>query len=400
VVVIVLDGNQRSTLAVVRSLGKKGVSVVVGADAPRSVSVVSRYCEQSFVYPSPYSAPEEFMKVVLDRAKEFSGAMLLPMTDVTLSEILKGRDLLSEFVHIPFPSWDIYREISDKAALFRTALKLGVPTPKTYFSDDFSSVSEMISDGSKMGFPLVLKPSLSRIKREGKWSNTSVCYAGNSQDFERLVEEEPFRDHPFLVQEKIEGPGIGIFLLMKDGSLLARFAHKRLREKPPAGGVSVLCEGINPPQEALDAARKLLDHYGWSGVAMVEFKRDSRDGRPKLMEINARFWGSLQLAVSSGVDFPYLLYASVNGGETAAQENYRCGVKSRWELGDLDHLLIRFLRRNSDLRLPRDAPTRRKLAAEFIFDFFRPSVRHEVFRPEDPSPFLLELRQYVKTMFS
>jgi predicted ATP-grasp superfamily ATP-dependent carboligase len=398
VVVIVLDGSQRSTLAVVRSLGKKGVSVVVGAEVPRSVSAVSRYCEQSFVYPSPYSAPEEFMKVVLDRAKEFSGAMLLPMTDVTLSEILKGRDELSKFVRIPFPSWEVYREISDKVAMFRTASKLGVPIPKTYFSEDFSSFSEMIPEGSKMGFPLVLKPGLSRIKREGKWSNTSVCYAGNSQDFERLVEEEPFRDHPFLVQEKIEGPGIGIFLLMKDGRLLARFAHKRLREKPPSGGVSVLCESIAPPEEALDAARKVLEHYGWSGVAMVEFKRDSRDGRPKLMEINARFWGSLQLAVSSGVDFPYLLYASVNGGEIATQSNYKYGVKSRWELGDFDHLLIRFLRRNSDLRLPREAPPRRKLLASFISDFFRPSVRHEVFRPDDPRPLISEMRQYIRSL--
>lgn len=60
------------------------------------------------------------------------------------------------------------------------------------------------------------------------------------------------------MQERIKGPGIGMFLLMKDGNVLARFAHRRIREKPPSGGVSVLCESINPPSLALNAATRLL----------------------------------------------------------------------------------------------------------------------------------------------
>jgi predicted ATP-grasp superfamily ATP-dependent carboligase len=395
---IVLDGNQRSALTVVRSLGKRGISVVVGDEAPRSLSSVSRYCRKSFVYPSPIVDPEKFLEVIADRARDYPDAVLLPMTDVTLSEVLKNRETLSKYVRIPFPGLATYQAVSDKVALFRTASGLDVPVPKTFYSDDYSTVYDLVSECAMLSFPLVLKPAFSRVKRDGKWLSTNVRYARDLQEFRALVMDEPFRSLSFLVQEKIQGPGLGIFLFMDKGEIIARFAHQRIREKPPSGGVSVLCQSITPPHEALEAGRKLLEHYQWTGVAMVEFKWDSRLGQPKLMEINGRFWGSLQLAVTAGVDFPFLLYSYAMGEQLPLQKDYKSGIRSRWELGDLDHLLIRFRRRNDALQLPPDAPGRRQLLKEFIWDFFRPSVHREIFRLDDPKPFVAELRQYFRNL--
>jgi len=397
-IAIVLDGNQRSALAVVRSLGKRGISVVVGDEAPRSLSSVSRYCRKSFVYPSPFVDPDKFLEVIVDRARDNTDAVLLPMTDVTLSEVLKNRETLSKYVRIPFSDLATYQAVSDKVAMFRTASSLEVPMPKTLFSDNYSTIPELVSESGMLGFPLVLKPGFSRIKRDGKWLSTNVRYARDLQEFRAVVMDEPFRSLSFLVQEKVEGPGLGIFLFMDKGEIIARFAHQRVREKPPSGGVSVLCQSITPPHEALEAGRKLLEHFQWTGVAMIEFKWDARLGQPKLMEINGRFWGSLQLAVTAGVDFPYLLYAYAMGLELPPQEDYNLGVKSRWELGDLDHLLIRFRRRNDELQLPPDALTRQRLLKEFIWDFFRPSVHREIFRLDDPKPFVAELRQYFRNL--
>jgi hypothetical protein len=131
---------------------------------------------------------------------------------------------------------------------------------------------------------------------------------------------------------------------MRDGAVLARFAHRRLREKPPSGGVSVLCESIEPPVDALDAATRLLAGVRWNGVAMVEYKIDEREGVARILEVNARFWGSLELAVSAGVDFPYLLFRMATGERIGESTGYRVGLKVRWELGDLDHLWIRLFR--------------------------------------------------------
>ena len=87
-------------------------------------------------------------------------------------------------------------------------------------------------------------------------------------------------------------------------------------------------------------AQLLLDDLRWRGVAMVEFKVDRRDGQPRLMEINGRFWGSLQLAIDAGVDFPSILIDSFSGRVVAPSSPYRVGVRSRWFWGDVDALLL------------------------------------------------------------
>ena len=134
-------------------------------------------------------------------------------------------------------------------------------------------------------------------------------------------------------------------------------------------------------------AQKLLDNVGWHGVAMVEFKV-SPDGTPYLMEINTRFWGSLQLAVDAGVDFPYLLYQLSCGENPVTVTNYKTGTKLRWLLGDFDNLYLNL--RNRELS------TKQKISA--LLAFILPSTgrtRHEVNRLSDLGPFWWELKQYV-----
>jgi len=199
---------------------------------------------------------------------------------------------------------------------------------------------------------------------------------------------------PLLVQERIVGPGIGIFLLRWEGRVLARFAHRRLREKPPSGGVSVYRESITPPADALAYAEALLDALDWRGVAMVEFKRDGETGPPYLMEINGRFWGSLQLAIDAGVDFPRLLVEAAFGHAPAQPLEGRPGVRLRWLLGDLDHLLLRLRKSHVELALGPDAPGRLRTLASFLVPW-RPGDRWEVLRPSDPRPFGRELRRWI-----
>ena len=199
-----------------------------------------------------------------------------------------------------------------------------------------------------------------------------------------------------MLQRWIEGEGVGVFVLMWNGKIIARFSHRRIREKPPSGGVSVLCESIEPPPGTMNAAIQLLNELQWSGVAMVEFKWDRLKNLPQLMEVNARFWGSIQLAISAGVDFPYMLYSLALGKKVEPVTKYKIGIRSRWELGDLDHLWIRFRDASSDL-LPSNTPSRLEVLKNFLFDFFRPSVRNEVLRLEDPAPFLHEFSEYVKS---
>ena len=120
---------------------------------------------------------------------------------------------------------------------------------------------------------------------------------------------------------------------------------------------------------------------------MIEYKV-SADGTPYIMEVNTRFWGSLQLAIDSGVDFPLLVYRIAMGQPTGALPTSRTGNRLRWFLGDVDSLYISLKDRRYDAASKRRA----------LLDFLKPdfaATRHEVFRWNDPRPAWFELRQYL-----
>jgi len=224
-----------------------------------------------------------------------------------------------------------------------------------------------------------------------------VHYAESEADLWRLYEETDYLvTHPSLIQERVDGPGIGTFVLFEHGTLLTAFAHRRLREKPPSGGVSVLRESTVLDPRLAEHAVRLLAPLGWHGVAMLEYKQERRTGTPFLMEVNARFWGSLQLAIDAGVDFPHLVYQLARGERPVAGP-YRAGVKSRWLLGDLDHLLARLVHRDRDLHLPDSAPSKWQTVREFLRQG-GPELHYEVLSRDDPRPFRHELRTYIETV--
>jgi predicted ATP-grasp superfamily ATP-dependent carboligase len=159
--------------------------------------------------------------------------------------------------------------------------------------------------------------------------------------------------------------------------------------------VSVYRESIPLDKDLVQKSFALLKALGWNGVAMVEFKIDARDGLPKLMEVNARFWGSLQLAVDAGVNFPLLLYRLACGEDAPPQFDYKVGVKSRWLLGDLDQLFIRLTRSGGLNGLSERFGSRLGACIEFL-KFYERDLHYEVFRLDDSRPGWFELKEYMR----
>jgi predicted ATP-grasp superfamily ATP-dependent carboligase len=385
--VLILDANQRSALAATRSLGKKGIPVVVADEAGTTLSGSSRYCQESFSYPSPYEYPEGFITTVAQESMKREINVILPMTEITTYLVLKCRDRFMN-IQIPFAPFEAFDLLTDKGKLLQLADQLGIPIPRTNL---ISNGGELHSLPPQLKFPVVLKPYRSRIPSNGKWISASVKYARSAQELdETTATHEYFYKHSFLLQEYIAGQGQGIFALYDHGKPVVFFAHKRIREKPPSGGVSVFSESIETDSDLREIARRILDHVNWHGVAMVEFKV-APDGTPYLMEINARFWGSLQLAIDAGVDFPHLLYQLAVGERPGPVNGYKVGVKSRWLLGDLDSLYLTFKNHSGQSF----TLTSRWQEITHFLNLFEKGTRYEVNRWDDLKPFLFELKQYL-----
>lgn len=392
---LILDADNRAALAITRSLGRRGHRIIIGHHRENSLAGSSRYNSRTVLLPDPANSPQAFVSRVAALADEMKLDGIIPVSDITTLPLAeaKAQDKLPASLCLPaFSSLDL---AADKAQTLTKAQELGIPVPRTHILDEPDAIS-LVPD-AEIPFPAVFKPARSRVWVNDHWLYSKVNYATNRAELMRKLSTVHPAQYPILLQERIEGEGVGVFLSYQDGKCVSRFSHLRLREKPPSGGVSVLRESIPVDTEAGTHAEALLSAINWHGVAMVEFKRDRRDGQLKLMEINGRFWGSLQLAIDAGVDFPDQVARMLAGEHLSRVDDYATGVQTRWFWGDVDSMLALLLKKSRDLNLPASHPGRIKTLVNFLLPW-KPGMHYEVFRLKDIRPFAYESRCWLKRM--
>jgi predicted ATP-grasp superfamily ATP-dependent carboligase len=364
--VLVTDGHWRKTLALVRSLGRKGVHVTVGERTYLNTSFLSKYCGRRIVYPSPQRNPDQFIDFLLKDIKKNHYECFFPMEEETLLLLAKRHSEISKYTYLLIPNLQKIEFVRDKGNLIEFAEMHGIPTPKTLYDPPTSTLPPW---GGGEGEGYVIKPRISS-------GSFGIAYVRKREDLIPLY-QKVHAQYPFpLVQEWIPDGGgtFGFSALFDDGSnVKAAFVHKKLRMYPIQGGPSTLREGVEHLQ-IMELGLFLLKSLNWTGVAMAEFKVDPRDGIPKLMEVNPRFWGSLHLAIISGVDFPYLILKMARGDQFDPVLGYTVGKRCRWLLfGDILHFLSN--------------PHRFHLDPSF-FHFFDPDTSYDIISQEDPLPIL------------
>jgi predicted ATP-grasp superfamily ATP-dependent carboligase len=390
--IIVTDGEQRAALAVVRSLGAAGYRCIVTSSSRPSIAGGSRFVARTVTVPSALERPTDFAEAIIALAAAEQAAVVLPITEQSLLAILPVRGRLYPAV-VPFPDIAAFSALTDKERLLKEASTLGIDIPAQEIVRDIETLAAM--DLSRLRYPVVIKPTRSVSVHSGARTKFSVSYAADASELQRKLRGLPPAAFPILLQQRVVGPGTGIFLLIWDGKVKAQFAHERLCEKPASGGESVYRESVAIDDDLRDRSRALLDRFGWSGVAMVEYKRDSFTGQPYLMEVNGRFWGSLQLAIDSGVDFPRILVDCALGEVSEKMPTYRVGVRSRWWWGQIDNLVGRARGSSTSVPLPPDTRSSARALSDLLLGPFRPADYEEVLRWTDPGPFWNETMRWI-----
>jgi len=332
-------------LAAARSLGRHRLEVSIADTSPLAQSFYSKYCINRFRTPPPGQSPINYIKTLRALLQNRQHDVLLPIGWEASYYVSKYIDALTPYVEIPIVNYRTMSIAANKDLTMSYAENVGVTTPKTYFPKTSEDIEGLVQEQE---FPYVVK---------GSTDSGAVSYANDLQElktsFEKLKQTRP------IIQEYIEGYGCGYFALYDHGKCVAEFMHKRIREFPPTGGPSVVARSYFSPA-LRKQGRRLLDNLRWHGVAMVEFKKDIKDGKYKLMEVNPKFWGSLELAIASGVDFPYLAYKLAKGESIPPQTNYRKDVVFRWPFpGDFlnalsTHTFSRFISSFGDSRIHDD----------------------------------------------
>ena len=363
--VLVQGGEIQTALPVVQSLGRHGVDVVVGSKYNKTISSYSKYCKRHFQYPSPEKFPDEFIQCLLAEV-------------IVLS---KNRDCLLPYVKIPLSDHDTLFKAHNKAETLQIALNNSIPCPKTFFVDNVDDVKKIQDD---LIFPVIMKPTISA-------GSKGLEYVTEQEKLLETFEKTSKLHGKMVIQELIPPGGVtygfeGLF--NKNSEPRAVFVHKRLREFPITGGPSTLRVGVDN-EEVKELGIRLLQALQWYGLAMVEFKVDPRDNRPKLMEINGRFWGSLPVSIASGVDFPYLLCKLATEGDIKPDLDYKKGMKARLLFyEDFKHLFA--ILKGQSTRWGYRSPGRLKTLREFM-KIYEKDVTYDYLSFDDPVPGILRI---------
>lgn len=316
-IVIVTDCKYRSSIAVIRALGRAGWQVIA-AQAQDDVKApppafFSRFACSRWLAGS--AQDPDYPARLLALCREFQSPVLFPVGAVTLNCLAKRQEEFRQaarFLVAPRPVLDA---LNDKEQVHRRARELGLPVPQEFA-------------GEPDRYPVVVKPHCG--EKFGLKAQDRYRVANHAQEYRAAVQALSRYDPKPIVQEKVEGAGFGASLLLDGtGRLISAICHQRVREYPILGGPSACCESVYN-EEKVEAAYRLLRSFDFVGLAMVEFKGS------RILEVNPRIWGSFPLTEQAGSPFA-LRYAQAAAGEEVPEyqgQDYQAGVRMRFALND------------------------------------------------------------------
>ena len=332
--ILVLDGHTNQALACVRSLAHADHDLLVASEWRRPLAAWSRYCSGSFrLQEQSVEAFSALRRWALQQHVD----IVLPLTERSCR--LCNQDATHwdrAGITIGCGPDSMLIQAFDKSHTLRLAASCDVEAPATHFPE---SEIDCRKAASAIGWPCVVKPRFSH-----SWDGHTFlpdrgpAYVSDFDALDHAVAERRQGAWWPMIQAYAPGKGRGVFALCDQGRVRAWFSHERLRDVQPTGSGSSLRRSVALDDRLRLPAARLLAAMAWHGPAMVEF-RDNGDAAPVLMEVNGRFWNSLQLAVDAGVDFPRMWIDLLTGREVESSGTYTEGVTSRWLWGDVKRFL-------------------------------------------------------------
>jgi len=383
--VLITDGESRIALSILRSLARRNIETALTVEGQTALSSFSRYCRNRILCPSPSRDLNGFVATIRRLTKREGFDCLFPVTDASLVAVSEHRDTLGSCVKRSLPSHESVKKAFDKSLTLAAADEEGIPMPRTFF---VRSMAQLVDATRKVTYPAVIKPRWSWVWNQGVATFSRGSYVNSASEL-LLTYKAVHASFPFpLVQEYVPGKNFSIAAIVDHCEPRVACCIEVHRSSPVTGGDSVLRETVRLDPEMTKYAFRLLKSLEWHGVAEVEFRVDARDSKPKLMEINGRFWASLQVAIDSGIDFPYLQYQLVTNGKIKPVFSYQKGIKGRWLLGDVQNLLavLKGKPRINTLHI-----SKLRTFLDFL-KFYEKGMRYDNFSADDPMPFFMNIR--------
>ena len=305
-----------SGLGIARDLAGGGMRIIGLSAHPQIYGNFSRFCEVRSCANSQED-PERLFDFLMSVAPELEGSIIFPTRDADVVFLDRYRIELEPHFRLAIPPREVLFRVLDKYELVRIADQADVPVPRTARVRCKADLERVPHD---VGFPCVVKPVSSVHWRVGdNWSRVGGRKAFRAENFEHLCHEYERLvavSSDLLIQEMIPGPVSDIVILGgyvdQNSDLLAYFTARKVVQSPEDFGTGCVVES-DEIGELLEPTTRLFKALHYQGMAEVEYKRDARDGKYKLIEINTRHWDWHQLGKPSGVNLSWTAYQHLTG---------------------------------------------------------------------------------------
>jgi len=356
--VLLTDGNYKHTWAAARNLHSFGYEVdVIGGN--RSISSKSKYVNKNVFAKNLLISEniQSFLKLIRDEHYD----LVIGIGASSIQFLSENSSLISKITKLILPPQKSLELCLNKNLTMEFAKKIKIEIPQTFVVENFKQFQQKIRN---VAFPVIIKSASETMK------DLPTIYLDSYESLAFSKLEVLFKKgNKYLIQQRIFGHGEAFFAIYDRGQLIDFMMHERLREYPSTGGPSTKAKTIYR-EDLLKAGKKLLDQLNWHGIAMVEFKRD-KNNKLFLMEINPKFWGSLDLALASGVNFPKLA-AQISLGKKLQPLAYHAQeITFQWPF-------------DGDLKLGFSSP---KLLPKIVSDLLNPKIKKNIYM-NDLSPTL------------
>ena len=383
--VLVIGDDTRSCLSTIRSLGRHGIEVHAAPFDFRAPALTSRYVSKVHRLPHYSGDGTRWLKVMLRLLKRERFALVIACDERSLLPLDRHREAVAQATKLTVPSRATIDVLYDKHATRELASQVGVPIAPGRLLNADDTTNRLAEEFS---LPVVIKPRRS-YDMDRLHARANVVVGHDCTELDQALRR--FEPGGAVVERYFPGCGTGLSVLAADGHCLQAFQHDRVHEAAEGGGSSYrISVPVNPALEA--ACTRMLGAIGYTGLAMFEFRRNDATGDWILLEVNARPWGSLPLAVAAGVDFPWLWYRLLVDGIQEPPSAYRLGLYGRNTQGD-----FHYLSRELDGRRGRPLDSA-KVALRYLAGYGRMLVGREANDTlvlDDPLPFIVELGQII-----
>jgi D-aspartate ligase len=372
---VIVIGDHVQALGIIRSLGRHGIPVYLLHDTTLCISRFSRYCTKFIKTPS-IDNESDFISFLVDLAKkiDLTDYILMPTNDAAVKILSMNKDILEEYYKVPTPHRDITKFALNKDLTYSLAAEIGIPVPETIHPRNVEELQKL-----DVNYPVILKgvAGLDFYRKTGVKAFRATSMDELKSIYENISNLIDISET--LIQEEIPGGTDRMYSFcsfFKNDELLGVWTGRKVRERPMGLGTGTFAESIYVP-EIVELGSKMLSAMHYYGISEIEFKKDPRDNKFKLIEMNARTWLWVSLAARAGVNFPYILYMDMIGDGIAPVESFEGGIWWMHIYTDLGVMIKEVSRRNMRIR-------------DYFTSLNNCDKEFAVFSLNDPVPFIME----------